>query len=847
MSKDALVAAVPNPGGLDDDRYPSLEAYTGYARQIADHLRQLGYRANDPDQTHNWTARKLDEEIEALIDVEDAEGVRFIHILGDGEPKLRSIQPVGADGATDKRCDLELWLRGLQPSAGARPQAPRTLFVLDTCHSGAAADPAWSGDVPAEDLRGWVLAASARDRSAYNARLSKAVAEALGDIRRNEFGVDPSEQWVPWTLFRDRVRNQVERDQDDIHQQRVTASRTDRDVDLPFLANPRFHPPSHIDRASLAAPDGLGEFLDPEHFTTRASGRPGQAAANTIGAFVGRVEELRNVTRWIDERSSGDAVRVITGSPGTGKSALLGILVCAAHPRLRTTTALIWARASTVPQEQSFVAAVHARALTVSQVTASIALQLGLTTQRDPSEGSAVSQTDLISALAAAETPALIVIDALDECANVAALTELIETLASGQRRSGDPLCHLLIGTRSGEGWHAINRWLSALTPQQIINLDETPRHVLNGELEDYFRSALPSAMTSLARRLADKLVEAQTGRSEWGAFLVASLYSQYLQRRSSEGPTDSTAILTAMPTTLPAVVDLDLRADGDPVLPWELLSCLAWTKGSGAPLHLIQRLLSSAFHIDGEVGLSDTIAALDRVRFYLRSTVDELGQTVYRPFHQSIIDQLRTGDIVTATAVLTGLVAERPVINGIRTWESADPYLKTHVLAHALDADRIVELLADAELLVHAEPEAVIVALAAAGDRARETALVYRATSLEDQDPVARRDLLMLNARRGNQSALAVRLGRPPHGRPTVDTGVGHECTVVPRPGEYDQDRSTRQGTRVRLGRWRPSRGRRGRWLRAPAVRSRYGLTHRCGNGRPRLDHRGDHYDQNR
>jgi hypothetical protein len=68
-------------------------------------------------------------------------------------------------------------------------------------------------------------------------------------------------------------------------------------------------------------------------------GRPTRSAAGRIiaGCFTGRAPQLRQLFAWMD----GDGgVTVVTGSPGAGKSALLGLLVCAAHPGLRGVPSL---------------------------------------------------------------------------------------------------------------------------------------------------------------------------------------------------------------------------------------------------------------------------------------------------------------------------------------------------------------------------------------------------------------------------------------------------------------------------------------------------------------------------
>jgi energy-coupling factor transporter ATP-binding protein EcfA2 len=88
-----------------------------------------------------------------------------------------------------------------------------------------------------------------------------------------------------------------------------------------------------------------------------------------------------------DKDSEGCLV-VVTGSPGAGKSALLGVLVCAAHPQLRHATQDVWRTAAARPSENPALAAVHARQRSMAEITASLGRQLlGSDGALDPGPG----------------------------------------------------------------------------------------------------------------------------------------------------------------------------------------------------------------------------------------------------------------------------------------------------------------------------------------------------------------------------------------------------------------------------------------------------------------------------
>jgi hypothetical protein len=99
-----------------------------------------------------------------------------------------------------------------------------------------------------------------------------------------------------------------------------------------------------VDRDLIAQ---LDEALDAVHFTRRAAAGEVLAAGSQNGFLHGRARELDALRRWTMGR--GQAVTVLTGKPGVGKSALLGILVWAIHPGLRDQTKHLWRRTGVTP------------------------------------------------------------------------------------------------------------------------------------------------------------------------------------------------------------------------------------------------------------------------------------------------------------------------------------------------------------------------------------------------------------------------------------------------------------------------------------------------------------------
>ena len=90
--------------------------------------------------------------------------------------------------------------------------------------------------------------------------------------------------------------------------------------------------------------------------------------------------------------------------------------------------------------------------------------------------------------------------------------------------------------------------------------------------------------------------------------------------------------------------------------------------------------------------------AILRQVRFYLRSSPETDGTTLYRIFHQGLIDELRPLED-RMDEFVDRLLRSAPVEpDGSRRWDAAERYLIRHWQRHAVDAGRLDELL-------HAEP----------------------------------------------------------------------------------------------------------------------------------------------
>jgi hypothetical protein len=150
---------------------------------------------------------------------------------------------------------------------------------------------------------------------------------------------------------------------------------------LPFFPNPSFGQVRAGEEVPATMFPELARLTDwawdPEHFVRRGGGGEPVGRGWDEGYFSGREQQLRELSAWLDDETAGPRVRVVTGKPGAGKSALLGVLVCAAHPMLRPLTKRLWRGLGYLaPGQNDRIAVVHARRLGLAGITTAMARQL---------------------------------------------------------------------------------------------------------------------------------------------------------------------------------------------------------------------------------------------------------------------------------------------------------------------------------------------------------------------------------------------------------------------------------------------------------------------------------------
>lgn len=652
-----------------------------------------------------------------------ADGILIIHVIGHGEQsRSDALYMLGSDGERDGGSDVARWLSELEDLPGR----PTTLLLLDLCHSGAMARLPWQLRQVDGQARTWVLAACAQDERAYDGRFTRALVTVLRSLAAGTLGVDPSVRYVPLQTIGRAVLREVNRLRGKGYRQSVTGSVIDllAEPDLPFFPHPGYQGDGLRAALDPAARPFLDESVDPaavprldtgldeRHFVDRASG--GSLSGELSGFFTGRKEQVETLSEWIDGFGDGRLL-VVTGGAGSGKSALLGVMVCAAHHALRAVTRPLWKRAAKAPYQvpAGLLAAVHARQRGPAEVVASLGRQLGCGLVEDVAA--------LLDALPAGGRAPVIVIDALDEADDgPALLRDLLLPLVKSEK------VRLVVGVRKYPEYQEL--WQAG----PVVDLDEVDDRVLEDDLHHYVSDLLRgteryrargAVVGGFAASVAATLTHSRRTRT-FGEFLVARVYTRHFadRRETVTDPGVAEELGRGVPQTLPEVFELDLA--GHPPELLAVLRALAHAHGQGLPVTVLARLAELS-------GQEESIRqALGAGRFYLRTSVDTDGTTLYRLFHQGLTDHLKgtmaPGDVFDRL-LPAGPDAER--------WRSAEPYVLRHAAQHALDAGRLEGLLRDEEYLIDAPPEALETLLGGWRDR---LVADLRATTAEPE-PVRR------------------------------------------------------------------------------------------------------------
>ncbi|MFD3334679.1 hypothetical protein ACFWV1_18780 [Streptomyces sp. NPDC058700] len=593
-----------------------------------------------------------------------------VHVVAHGrlaQTGGQGLHVVGSDGQ-DFDDPVSAWISLIESHPDK--DRPLTLFILDLCHSGAAATLPWHQEMRVDDRRAWVIAACGRGDLAFDYRLSRAVATVLQGYTDGTLSVDASLSHIPLPAVAreiDRAVAELNAAADDFSQQ-IEGSRipffTDLD-DLGFFPNPdhRRQPGSVLEHVDPGIASLLDEAFDPRHFMLRGAGTEPLGRKAAQGYFHGRDAEVRSLTAWFN--GQGPGFRVVTGKPGVGKSALLGVLVCAAHPALRIDTQNLWWRLPVKPALNDKLVVVHARHRTMEHIADSLGRQLGAV-ERDRPNGGWDAQSLIGLAHATVGSSPTLVIDALDEAERPQDTAQALLMPLARHALSSAASLRLLLGTRSASGLVAPIEL--ARSTGGLLDLDHAEPRDVERALRDYVSDLLavdtPYAAleaTDAAAALADGIAARLTGNDPgrppadplgWGEFLVAGLYLRHVLTKPVQAdPETARRIGLAVPLDLHELLELDLAARADHRNLRAVLATLAHSEGKGMPERIVAHTMPTFMPAsEGPLPIDEVRDALDQARFYLRRDIDVDGTTLYRLFHEGLAERLRTAGCTPST-----------------------------------------------------------------------------------------------------------------------------------------------------------------------------------------------------
>ncbi|MFD0260465.1 caspase family protein, partial [Kitasatospora indigofera] len=502
--------------------------------------------------------------------------------------------------------------------------------------------------------------------------------------------------------------------------------------------------------AALDEQDRLRETELVTRLLVRAMGYP-QAQVDAVTEpgwwFNGRHTALTDLAAWLsNSEGDGTAVcRVVTAGPGSGKTAVLGLIAVLSHPERRRTVPL---HALGLPQDliapDTIDAAIYAQRLSDTDVLDALCAAARI---------SATTVDELLKALDHRSKPLTVLIDALDEAATPHTLcTTILRPLIRKSRGR----IRLLLGTRP----YLLPRL--EVTTAQIVDLDSndyadpqalttyTLRTLLQAHRTSPYRALPHAALPDTALPVAQAVATA-AGHS----FLIARITAGTLAATPTiPDPTDP-AWRASLPRHAGDAMreDLHSRLGHHAERATDLLRPLAYAQGQGLPWEDIWAPLATA--ISGRPYTDDDLLWLRHEAGSYVVEATESDRSAYRLYHEAMAEHLRedADDRAVHAAyvrVLTDRVPYRA--DGTRDWSRAHPYALAHLAHHAAQAGLLDQVLADAEYLVHAEPRGLTPHLHHAHhDTARLHAAVYRTGLHLHQDATARqrRQVLALDAAR--------------------------------------------------------------------------------------------------
>jgi len=492
-----------------------------------------------------------------------------------------------------------------------------------------------------------------------------------------------------------------------------------------FFPNPHYMTLPDVVVEHRKQPATLSDADAVQHFMTKFRGI--DAGDERGWFFTGRTEPLRAIVTWLVTASSG--MLIVTGPPGSGKSAVLGRLALLSDREYRAVAVRAGAfekmPVGTDPGPGTITAGIYLR----NKTWLDCATQLSEALDIIPPAGGWQSPSDFVVAVKAAvgskvsrlrsriglgSRSLTILVDALDE-ADQADMVVIARDLLRGL--ASLPNIKVIVGMRPDRaglpGDTSDGPILNALGDCQRLSLSDDPDR--EQAIAQYVYARIMGTTNSpyLDNAQAAMDVSRQVAMHATGVFLFGRLIARALVGRGYclDPGGDELGSLLSGGVTEAFVADL-ARYGGEEQRVRDLLAPLAWAQGAGLPrrdvwLAVANRLSGTEEYVDADLAWLFEHAVAHIVES------GEAGQTVYRLYHQAFDDYFRTqADPAATEAAITEALVAMTEVDGRRDWRSPNPYLPRHLPAHASAARRLLELVDDAAFMACADPDRLVRAL---------------------------------------------------------------------------------------------------------------------------------------
>jgi WD40 repeat protein len=723
------------------DRHPPLDRAAAAAAELAHALAKGGITHAFPSGLSGGKAHELAAQIDAWMEAAGRDDRLLLYWSGHGMKEADGFYLITQDSP----------LRGFKPfnamdprslaKGAANSKAKKILIVLDACFSGDAL-----GDVigTISDVLGGQTPAAWSERAVVVLTSAHALQKAqegvlssiLKDVltsRRAEGRWSDNDRFIGWESLFDSIIDEIGRRGLNQIIFPVAVGKTSK-----LLLNPRYRPGLPAETVEERA-WRLEAWAGVEHFDLSARGiEVGERGQY----FAGRKALLRKLVEWLDNAQRG--VRIVTGPPGAGKSAIMGRLAMLSHPQYRvdaiTAGVMPLPDEGTVPSEEIIDVAIHAKGRTLDDCARTLARALKL-----PAGGEASVNVDaLVAEIGKIDRRLTIIVDALDEAAfgqGYVMAERLIVPLGRlgrvrvlvGSRRSFD-------GTIVPQTEDRHGRLRAAFGADAIID-DLEDEQTTPEDIAEYVRRRLAASSRHCNNPPGIAAAAAQVVARANGIFLYARIVSRTLQdldHLDAKLPSDALAAFAN---------DLRVRFGAEEQRVDDLFAALAWGEGKGLTRRVWPLIANALARRSRSYGDDDVAWVLSHAGWHIIE-VGEDGRAVYRLGHQALADHYR-GRLEAREAQDQIVAALTSGIAGA-DWINCDDYVRLHVADHAAQAGCLRAMIRDPGYLAVADPARLVTVLAEVADEEeRRFADVYNRVvdQLMSLAPVERLPLIHMTA----------------------------------------------------------------------------------------------------